>query len=425
MQIRSGWHVPPGAVEEPISATPGDYDFSGINLVTYNGVQMSPQAALDAERHLDGLILGQIPPGATRIPGRAHIVVPDHDRVRLLAIQTLHQPGGSAVEYSAEQWRLSLHLQADAIIRSRLFAAADLVEQNDTAAPDDGGADYLIWYRITSLTPGNTGPWLGHWEMRRAGGTVIENVNDDPGTAPGPARIVSLIRGLQFLTQHPASAGYGAPDTSGRAASSGSGIVVDAGGHILTANHVIAACPDLRITSASGTSDQARLVAADTVNDLALLRTERRWSAWARFRKGPGLRPGDPVIVTGFPLSGLVSPEMAVTTGSLTALAGSRGDSAQIEFSAPIQPGNSGGPVLDDTGQVVGVTRATLNGLAVAAAVGVIPENVNFAVKADVAADFLAAHQVAAEAGSGRPAMGPGAVGDLARGFTVRIECLR
>ena len=130
-------------------------------------------------------------------------------------------------------------------------------------------------------------------------------------------------------------------------------------------------------------------------------------------------------MATGFPLSGLVSSEMAVTTGSLTALAGLRGDTRQLEFSAPIQPGNSGGPVLDDTGRVVGVTASMLNGLALAAATGALPQNVNFAIKAATVREFVEAHQVALDGGAGHPGMNAAAVGDLARGFTVKIECWR
>ena len=131
--------------------------------------------------------------------------------------------------------------------------------------------------------------------------------------------------------------------------------MVDAQGHILTNNHVADNCPDVRVAGASEPSGSASIVAADTANDLLLLKTERHWPAWAKFHNSRGLRPGEPLVVTGYPLPGLASAEMAVTTGSLTALTGLQGDTRQIEFSAPVQPGNSGGPVLDASGQVVGV----------------------------------------------------------------------
>jgi Trypsin-like peptidase domain/Cation transporter/ATPase, N-terminus len=102
----------------------------------------------------------------------------------------------------------------------------------------------------------------------------------------------------------------------------------------------------------------------------------------------------------------------AVTTGSLTALAGAGGDSRQFQFSAPIQRGNSGGPVLDDSGRVVGIASSGLNGLVVAMATGALPQNVNFAVKTDVAKAFLEANRVGFDEGPGRLRRGAGAADD-------------
>jgi S1-C subfamily serine protease len=182
----------------------------------------------------------------------------------------------------------------------------------------------------------------------------------------------------------------------------------------------------MRLTDTAGNSTGAELIATDTVNDLALIKTQHHWGGWARFRDSDGLKPGEPVVVTGFPLTGFVSPEMAVTTGSLTTLAGVRGDSRQIQFSAPVQPGNSGGPVLDDSGRVIGIATSILNSLVLAAATGgALPQNVNFAIKTDIAREFLAANQVTLETGRGRQALGAAGVGDVARRFTVKIECVR
>jgi S1-C subfamily serine protease len=166
-------------------------------------------------------------------------------------------------------------------------------------------------------------------------------------------------------------------------------------------------------------------VATDATNDLALLRSEHHWATWARFHDDRGLKPREAVVATGFPLSGLVSSEMAVTTGSLTALAGYRGDTRQLEFSAPIQPGNSGGSVLDSSGRVIGVTVAMLNGPPLAAATGTLPENVNFAIKTTAVRGFLDAHQVSVDANACHPGLTPPEIGDLARGFTVKVECWR
>jgi S1-C subfamily serine protease len=317
-----------------------------------------------------------------------------------------------------------LHELADSVMRSRVFASVELAEQNDTIAPDANGADYLIWFQVRSLRPNNAGPWIGQWQMQHGAGPAMANISVDPGTPVGPPRLLSFLRSVR------AAAGYGGPVVAGSVGTAGerpagTGIVVDGQGHVLTNNHVIANCAAPRVVGNDGNDDSAELVATDATNDLALLKIARHAPIWARFRGSEGLQPGEAVIVTGFPLAGLVSPEMAVNTGSLTALAGFRGDSRQLQFSAPIQPGNSGGPLLDNDGRVIGIASAMLNGVLLAAVTGALPQNVNFAIKTDTARAFLAENHVALDTSRGRTASGAAAVGDLARRFTVKIACAR
>jgi S1-C subfamily serine protease len=421
-----GWPAQTAGQEVPLSASPGRYNYTGVNI-RVNGTAVDPNAVLMAATHQDAVLLGQITPEPNPIGGRARIVLPDHDRLRLVAVPPNRASANGLVDFMAENVRLNLHLLADTVLRSNLFSSLELVEQNDTVAPDPSGVDYLIWFQVTSVGPNNAGPWVGRWQMKRGAGPTLGNLNIDPGTPPGPARVKSFVQSIRLAaTQGSAGPGWARAALAGQAVSSGTGIVVDAQGHVLTNNHVIATCPSVRLTDTSGNSTGAELLATDTANDLALLKTQHHWGGWARFRDSDGLKPGEPVVVTGFPLSGLVSPDMAVTTGSLTTLSGAKGDTRQIQFSAPTQPGNIGGPVLDDSGRVIGVTTSILNGLVVALATGgAVPQNVNFALKTDIAREFLNANQVTVESGHGRQALGAAGVGDLARHFTVKIECVR
>ena len=428
-----GYHPPAGALPAPLSAQPGDYDYSGIARLTENGQPVSPMDALNRSNANYALLLGQITPVANPIPARLHIVVPDHDRLRLLALQQTRGVQSGATEFQAEMRRLDLHHVADGVVRSQAFASADIAEQNDTVWPDAAGADDVLWFQVQSARPNNAGPWVGTWQMRRANGTAPLAASFDPGTAPGPARLMSFVRSVQddaaLLTG--ASSGVAeAPHARrpGRPFSNGSGIVIDTLGHVLTASHVIANCPDIRVTSTAGTTPVgATLVASDVKLDLALLRTGERTRAYARFRDSRTLRPGEPLVATGFPLGGLVSPEMAVTTGSLTAMSGLQGNPNLFQFSAPVQPGNSGGPVLDSSGRVAGVATAVLNGLAFAAITGgPMIQNVNFATKADIARDYLAGISVGLNEAAGGPSgLDPASVADLARKFTAKVECWR
>ena len=114
---------------------------------------------------------------------------------------------------------------------------------------------------------------------------------------------------------------------------------------------------------------------------------------------------------------------MNVSVGIVVALAGPGNDYRLMQISAPIQKGNSGGPVLDSAGNIVGVVVSKLNALKVARATGDIPQNVNFAVSAGTARTFLDAEGVAyatAPSDTDRP---PEDVAAAARKFTVLVEC--
>ncbi len=106
------------------------------------------------------------------------------------------------------------------------------------------------------------------------------------------------------------------------------------------------------------------------------------------------MRQGEDIVAYGFPLAGVLSSGGNVVTGNITALAGLGDDSRFLQISAPVQPGNSGGPLFDRNGNVVGVVVAKLNALKIASATGDIPQNVNFAIKASVATAFLDAQRM-------------------------------
>ena len=98
----------------------------------------------------------------------------------------------------------------------------------------------------------------------------------------------------------------------------GSGFIVTANGQVLTNNHVVAACREIKIQS-----KRARIVASDKSSDLALLKVEgRRGGSYATFRGGRGVRVGEDTIVAGFPLQGLLSTDLNVTKGTVSALSG-------------------------------------------------------------------------------------------------------
>jgi S1-C subfamily serine protease len=143
----------------------------------------------------------------------------------------------------------------------------------------------------------------------------------------------------------------------------------------------------------------------------------------AVFRASERLHPGESVIVVGFPLTGLLTSDPIVTTGIISALAGPRDDRHLLQISAPIQPGNSGGPLLDQSGRIIGVIVSSLSTLKLAKATGAIPENINFAVNGDNAQVFLKAQGIRVEAAPPSEPLSTAAVADRALKVTVRLEC--
>jgi S1-C subfamily serine protease len=145
------------------------------------------------------------------------------------------------------------------------------------------------------------------------------------------------------------------------------------------------------------------------------------------FRERPPVRRGDTVVTYGFPLTGILSSGPTLTTGDVSALSGLRDNPLQYQISAPVQPGNSGGPLLDAQGHVVGVVTSKLNAARIAQMTGGdIPQNVNFAVKGAEALAFLAEHGVQPwRAASDGPDKRAAEVGDIANPSTAFLVCYR
>jgi len=188
---------------------------------------------------------------------------------------------------------------------------------------------------------------------------------------------------------------------------------------ILTNAHVVAGCSRVSVAGRAA----ARVQSVDSKSDLALLAVPSNRFV-ASLRNGR-LRQGDVVTVVGYPLRGLLASGANVTTGNVSALAGMQNDSRFVQISAPVQPGNSGGPLLDSSGNVVGVVVSKLDAVKFAQLTGDIPQNVNFAVSLFTLQGFLEANAVDYQTAPSTKNFSTADVAEIGRRFTVLVECYK
>lgn len=207
-----------------------------------------------------------------------------------------------------------------------------------------------------------------------------------------------------------------APDPNLELMATGTGFQVAAGGGFVTNQHVIDGCTEVRIRDV-GT---ATVIAADSNNDLAYLTVASDADLpVAVFRSQPKVARGETVVAIGFPLHGTLSSQGNVTVGTVSALAGYNDDFRELQFSAPIQPGNSGGPLIDRSGHVVGIVSSEL----VSEIAEEVPQNVNFAIKAEIVVAFLGAQGIDPLVAPSNDPMEVEEVASMAEGYTRLVEC--
>lgn len=205
--------------------------------------------------------------------------------------------------------------------------------------------------------------------------------------------------------------------------SSGTAFAV-APGLLITNQHVIAGCRSVDLITV-GSRHSGSIVDVDGQIDLALLRVSGVSGATARLRSSRTVRLGEPVMVFGFPLTGSLSSSGNFTAGLVSALRGLKDATGELQITAPVQSGNSGGPLLDANGLVIGVVQAKLDAIRAAITTGDIPQNVNFAISLDVLAKFLVKNKVAFRESTISTPLDTARVAELAQSFTYRVECER
>ncbi len=242
------------------------------------------------------------------------------------------------------------------------------------------------------------------------------------------------------------------PTPPTKSSTSGSGFFVSKLGHLVTNEHVVKSCKNLTVGDNSKTQVRAVVVETDRRNDLALLKISSTEMASAETKslirklgstltsnlglkvvplssngllRSDDVELGESLLVAGYPYGEIFSNTIKVTKGIVSAIRGIGDDSGQFQLDAAVQPGNSGGPIYDENGNIVGVVVAQLNKLKFAKTIGSLPENVNFGIKASTVRQFLTSAGLPTKWSSRTNSMSTRDLAKIAKNQTVMVVCHR
>ena len=198
---------------------------------------------------------------------------------------------------------------------------------------------------------------------------------------PSPKKVVKKEPPKKQITKAPEI------DESLLTIGSGSGFYINNKGYALTNNHVVDVCKQM-VAVVDGREILFRVLNTDKTNDVAIIKTDQRSPNFIKINE-EGAKLGEDIIAVGYPLSDKLSDSVKITRGIVSSLSGIDNNSGQIQIDAALQPGNSGGPVINESGELIGIASAGLNKLLMAKEAKYIPENVNFAVSSSIVTNIL------------------------------------
>ncbi len=209
---------------------------------------------------------------------------------------------------------------------------------------------------------------------------IIKNKLNSAQVAAGQARAKELMAIIERKKQVAKLPAGQVPAADIAPSSFGSGLLLK-GGYVVTCWHVVADAEKISV-SCQGKDFSASVVQKDVGNDIAILRVDGA-NAGAPLSFADSVKLGAQVFTMGFPHPGLQGSDVKFTTGSISGLTGPGNTPVYYQISAPLQSGNSGGPLFDEYGNLVGIVAAKLDSLKMLAATGDLTQNVNYAIKAD------------------------------------------
>ena len=165
---------------------------------------------------------------------------------------------------------------------------------------------------------------------------------------------------------------------------SGTGFMFGSKDYVITNWHVIRGAKNIKVKFLNGEKINAEVILKDSKNDIAFLKLDRSPKLPASSLKvgdSSNVRMGDKVFTIGYPAHWVMGKNPKYTEGVVNALSGIKDDPTVFQISAQIQPGNSGGPIFDQSGNIIGIAQASLDPQLATESIGALPQNVNYAIK--------------------------------------------
>lgn len=205
-----------------------------------------------------------------------------------------------------------------------------------------------------------------------------------------------------------------------RPTSSGSSFLISSN-KLITNAHVTDGCNAIGVVQGDSILFASEIDRSKSM-DLSLLSVEEPLGVAPKRRTSARL--GEDIVAAGYPFAQILSKSIKITSGEVSSTAGIGNDATRLQISAPIQPGNSGGPIFDMKGNVVGVSVAKLDDKRMLAQTGSIAQNVNFAIKPEILKMFLDANNIVQTGESNKKLIQKTEVAEIAKKSTFKIICL-
>jgi S1-C subfamily serine protease len=230
------------------------------------------------------------------------------------------------------------------------------------------------------------------------------------------------------------------PEENSPQSGTGSGFFVSKLGHVITNAHVVKGCKKVTVGDNANKQVPAEVVNIDGSNDLALLKLSSLEMASAENKsliqklsivvvplaskgllRSEDVRLGEKILVAGYPFGDAFSSSIKVTTGVVSSIRGVGDDSGQFQLDAAVQPGNSGGPIYDSRGNIVGVVISQLN----KKTFGSLVENVNFGIKASTIKQFLISSGLSSKKAEQTEEKSTEQLAEIAQNQALMVMCLQ